>query len=493
MGGLNHNSTNRKVDTRSLNLVPVYKESDFGTFASDEVALVAGNNYEMRAPITLSSGGWRLPTDGSVRISSTNWISNFLTYTNANKPLFNGTNTGDIQIDNCRLFFDSATQNVCDLDGNLSLSATFSLDFSVIRAIAAAGWGNFQQYLTVIFRSSVTNMGDEILFTDCPVFFMFASAVINNSDSSNALLAFESTFPTVTEIVSSQILPFPNESALRISSATQDADSRFTIKDCNTLTSTFSGNLFDPSGLDENDPRIKSRDNFERANSTTVLAARFKPIAPVITDLPAAGATVLVNAVGEWSTDKASRISIDTCGVATVSSKEPVILAFDGNVNCEPASSTKQITMQYFSWLTADVVVTFDNTTNIILETGTPRIAGDRVIFYDTAGTLPAELREDTVYFVVNVNANDFQVSYTSADTPVPFTDDGSGTNSYSVATLISSQPSLPIASNNPRDSIPQGLALLNENDKFGIFMTNEDDAVDVTAKSGYNRAVRVS
>lgn len=73
--------------------------------------------------------------------------------------------------------------------------------------------------------------------------------------------------------------------------------------------------------------------------------------------------------------------------------------------------------------------VTFTNSTNLVNETTHGLTAGTKIIFRNSGGALPAELESNRVYFVINANANDFQVSETSGGSAVTFTDDGTGTS----------------------------------------------------------------
>jgi len=80
--------------------------------------------------------------------------------------------------------------------------------------------------------------------------------------------------------------------------------------------------------------------------------------------------------------------------------------------------------------LYADSVVTFDNTTNIVVLASHGYAAGDGPFtFTNSGGALPAELALLTEYYVgPTVQAGDFEVSLTRGGAAVEFTDDGTGT-----------------------------------------------------------------
>ena len=80
----------------------------------------------------------------------------------------------------------------------------------------------------------------------------------------------------------------------------------------------------------------------------------------------------------------------------------------------------------------ANRIVTFDNTTNTINDTSTPRVDGDIVSFFkELSGTLPPEIDRNLIYFVINKTVNAFQISLTDGGAAVTFTDDGVAPVSY--------------------------------------------------------------
>ena len=78
--------------------------------------------------------------------------------------------------------------------------------------------------------------------------------------------------------------------------------------------------------------------------------------------------------------------------------------------------------------------VTFTNATDLVNRVAHWLVAGDEVRF-TTAGTMPVWLVATQFYYVINANANDFQVSVTKWWTAVNFTTDGSGTITVSKIT----------------------------------------------------------
>ncbi len=85
--------------------------------------------------------------------------------------------------------------------------------------------------------------------------------------------------------------------------------------------------------------------------------------------------------------------------------------------------------------LGSPVTCTFTNGTELVNKVAHGLSNGDRVKFSNSGGALPTGLSNAIIYFVVNKNDDDFQVSLTSGGAAVTFDDDGSGTNSYLVWT----------------------------------------------------------
>ena len=96
----------------------------------------------------------------------------------------------------------------------------------------------------------------------------------------------------------------------------------------------------------------------------------------------------------------------------------------------------------------------------------------------------------DILCFVIGQTTNAFQLSYTLGGSAIAFTDNGTPTNSYAVATEGGSQPIEPIASNNPRTLVPQSLQDVANGDRIFLTVTNHDDVVDLDVIDTYYRVV---
>lgn len=247
--------------------------------------------------------------------------------------------------------------------------------------------------------------------------------------------------------------------------------------------------VWSTKGLDHSDPRVIAVNNPGFPDSTTKIELSVEGNV-VETDIPAAGARVII-ASSDWIATSQERMKLLSPDQSMYTGTEPVSVKLDGNVFLEPASSTKTLSTQFVRHDLARVTVTFTNGTNLINETGHSLLSGQNITFHDNSGTLPAELREDIIYYVINPNANDFQVAYTSGGSAIAFTDNGTGTNSYALADLHGSNPKAPIAANSPQTLVPQALEDIANGDQTFLVVSNEDDAVDITVTDGYYRVAK--
>ena len=207
------------------------------------------------------------------------------------------------------------------------------------------------------------------------------------------------------------------------------------------------------------------------------------------TDIPAAGAHVLVTSAN-WASSELERVTADVTtasgGVVEYIGLDDEKLKVSFSLSIDPASAgTKDLGARLMKICAGATTVTFTNGTNIINETSTPRANGDVVSFYDTAGTLPAELRKDVAYYVVNKATNTFQVSYTAGGSAVAFTDDGTPTNSYKVAILNGIPSTSTVSAGSPQSLTRFGVLAISTGDKAGVVVWNVDDATDLTGHSG--------
>lgn len=254
----------------------------------------------------------------------------------------------------------------------------------------------------------------------------------------------------------------------------------------NSIDLTLGGDVFKSGSKDQTDTSWKFRANANITDSKIKGELIFNGNA-VDTDIPAQNSWVIINSI-IWTSDSLERLTTTNSGIITYIGNEASGLNADANINLEPDLSTHDLSSMFICIDSVNNTVTFDNTTNIIIETSTSRADDDIIIFLDSSGTLPAELRKDVVYFIVNANVDDFQVSYTQGGSAIAFSDDGTPINSYSIATFHGSSPGNSIAANNPRDIVPQALIDVVFGSKIAIAVSNRSASADILVSNAYIR-----
>jgi hypothetical protein len=211
--------------------------------------------------------------------------------------------------------------------------------------------------------------------------------------------------------------------------------------------------------------------------------------------IPVLGAWAITDVVTSYTNDEVERLNLIAAdSLVEYLGLEDAVLLGDANINFEPDSGTsKKLAARFFTLENEEFSVTFTNGTNIVNEVGHGLSNGDIICFRDTAGTLPAELREDILYYIVNAGVDDFQVSYTSGGAAVAFTDDGTPPNEYKIINLHGSVPSNVITNGSPRDVVPHALMAVSTNDKIGIAVshTAATPLIDVTVIDIYIRIAK--
>jgi len=222
---------------------------------------------------------------------------------------------------------------------------------------------------------------------------------------------------------------------------------------------------------------------------STVKAQGYLPLNVLETDIPAQMACVMVNGGTTFTFDSEERLTGATDGGLKYIGLEDTAIIIDGNLNIKPKTATKDLESSVIV-IEADLFeVTFTNGTNIINRVSHGLSNNDTLSFKDTAGTLPAELRKDILYHVVNAATDTFQVSYTNGGAVIAFSDDGTPTNSYYIASISGGTARASISATKSIDVIPQGLINLKTNYQIYLVVRNAIDAVNIIVEYGYLRA----
>ena len=458
----------------AVNTVKVFAASDLPT------TLVADKHYLICAPITITAGNELfLPTTGNIKISSTDRSTNTLTYTGTG-TLFDTATTMDgiFTINNTSFIGNAGTSKLFDLSGSgFARLTTEKVDMDNWGEI-----GNLTDFRGGIVLANVIGMNNLAGLDVVNALFLGAENCFfqNFSDTGYDLFMVDADTDRVSITVTG-VAAQPTEFMMNINSS-------FTGEiQISGVFAVPTGQMFNPAGLDQTSIYVNAHDNSNQPDSTT--AAELTLTGNTLeTDIPAAGAMVEIATTPAWIANDVEQLSPDAAGCTTLLALNPVSLRVDGNVNSEPANASKSLSARIVLLEPALATVTFTNGTNLINETGTALVDDDIISFRANAGTLPAELREDIIYFVVSQLTNSFQVAYTEGGAAITFTDDGSGTNTYRKAELHGSTPTNSIASSNPRDLIPQATVPAMTGSETCIVVINNDDATNITVNQGYQR-----
>lgn len=440
----------------------------------------SGKDYLITAPITVTAGNEStLANSGNILIESTDRTNNTVTYTGTTGTLLNADAiTGSVVFEKINFIGNGSTSRLMNLTASGFPGLT--MDKCNIN-----GWGAVSELDSwgggiAIGKISGSGNASGIFNITNSVFFGVENCFFQNfSDTSSNFFTIDALTSRVAMLLTGVVCQ-PNENVYLINSS-------FTGETIVTTEfGTPTGQLFDSAGLDGTSIYVDVNSASNQPDSDTS-AELFLTSNTATTDIPEAGALVEINVDVNW-TDDSERMTISTDGVATMIGLSTIKLNYSGNINLEPATATKSISVRTVTIVPTEIVVTFTNGTNLINETGTALVDGDNISFRDTEGTLPGEIRADVVYFVISQLTNSFQVAYTSGGSAIVFTDDGSGTNSYKVATLEGATPTNSIGSSSARDLIPQATITMVTGSKGFLAVVNNDDAVDILVNSGYQR-----
>ena len=113
----------------------------------------------------------------------------------------------------------------------------------------------------------------------------------------------------------------------------------------------------------------------------------------------------------------------------------------EGSLKYEQFGVNNEGVVKINGYFPTPISCTFDSSTDIINATAHPMVNNDQVSFKPGTGSLPAEIIEDKVYFVINTTVNTFQISETVAGPVFDFTDNGTaGTVFYDLSSTASKQ-----------------------------------------------------
>jgi hypothetical protein len=461
---------------KGLNVVYVTQEAHFGTVTPGvKIDTIADTTYILNAPVTQTLP-LVIPTSGSFQLLTSNKNKNILTYTGGANAQFQGTNIGTLAILDAALN-GSSTGVLFDIDGGV-ISLKFP-DFNSYDDIGVFENVN-SLYCPGVYFEAISAGLDLI---DCSFCTFTDTLIVTNSGNTFTFFNISGASSGDIQIVTAIMENDSFSSFIHVDGATFPSDHTVNIAASNVL---YRDNFYGSGSIDQTDSRMLLRGNKGSQDSIVTAEANLNNNA-LVTDIPAVDAFVVINGT-TWIAEEESRILVTSNGDAEYIDFRDNSVILDGNVSMSPLTATKELSARFVQLAENRTTVTFTNATNLINETGTALVNGDEIMFRDTAGTLPAELREDIVYFVVNKLTNSFQVAYTAGGSAITFTDDGTPVNSYALATFHGSTPQNSISSLAPKSVTPQALKVIKTGDKVFLTISNKTDAVNVTVRDAFFR-----
>lgn len=172
-------------------------------------------------------------------------------------------------------------------------------------------------------------------------------------------------------------------------------------------------------------------------------------------------------------------------GVITHTGTETITANVTATISLEPVTGINIIMGCYVAHIEVDTYgVTYTNGTNIINRAG-HALLDDMSIRLTSDGTLPAEIREDQFYWVVNATTNTFQISRTKGGAVHTFTDDGTGTHYYALGEYIEySEVTDATSTNSPGNISIKAKILWKPGAKIQVMTDNHDTTSNILATS---------
>lgn len=395
-------------------------------------------------------------------------------------------------------------ESLFDTSGGVSGSFTAVADGSVSLGIASVspngdGRARFTlssgdvfvgQIVTISNYITNTDYNDTLVVLDVPVAGTFVVDVDFGTDEAGGqldsnVLTLTDTGTSITEGASATI---STDNALTYDGGENVFNVQANSFQINGVFDGTATGTWDTSPLDQKSPNILAFNNPGAADSAVTAEVSFTGNS-AITNIPAAGANVFINAPS-FSVTSTERLKTDSDGGVIYFGLEPVPTINDGNVYMEPETATKNLSCQFVNVDSIRVPCTFNAANDAITTDSAHGLnVNDTVTLRYTEGLIDTALRNDIVYYVLSVlSPTEFTVSYTAGGALIPLVGGSSGNTSYAKALLKGSRPQTPIAQNNPRTLVPQAIEFLSTGDIPNVVVSNEEDAVNIKVVNHYYR-----
>ncbi len=467
-----------------FNIKYVSTKSDFPTPSGGIITLAPNTKYVLVSSVSLGTDSIT-PASGSVNVITSDTTSgNSLSYTGTGAMFVDSALTGSLFITQIQI--TTPNGSVCNIQ-DTTLSGTGTILFETMQFILCASMGTVTNVRYIAFFSQEVLCGQGWVFTDNDsVTYTHMNNQFGLNIPGTTLMEFNGNMGAISL----------NDNFFSVNSN----ETLFDIKASSTTTGAVvvstqvelvaaGATKFAASSKDQEDPFWTYNSNPGLPDST-ISSEGYLTGNVNVTVIPTVNSWVIIEANG-WTNELSERFNINSEGIGTYTGIEDATIELNGNIGPDPVLSNKELSARFCNIHSHDdLIVTFDNTTNTVLEAGTVRVNGDQVSFINTAGTLPIGLEEKEIYFVGNVIAGtSFNLYYEDTlSTLVTFTDNGAGTNSYNYTELRGSDPQQNIVSNVPRDLAPTALVNVETGDQIAVCLQNRSDAVNINCTKAYYR-----
>ena len=309
-----------------------------------------------------------------------------------------------------------------------------------------------------------------------------AGLSITGTNQATTFLSWEGVANGLIDIVSYGPTIYGNEHALNFDSGT--TFNEVTAHGCTVClggTATID-NVFESGSENQKTGGFKFTGNTNIPDSTVSARIGFQD-STTETVIDQTEVPVRVN--GTYIDGFEERTSYTSNGVITYIGAETITASVRSYISLEPVTGVTVLMGGYIAKTESDTYeVTFTNATNVVDRVG-HGLANDTSIRFSTDGTLPAEIRDDQFYWVINTAADTFQISNTEGGAAHTFTDDGTGTHYYSLGEYIdSSEVTATPSSNAPGNLVVEALVELSTGDKIEAFVDNHDTTSNILVTS---------
>jgi len=453
------------------NIVYTNTIDDFPADVAGVITFEDGKEYWLNNAI-VTDKRFAVATGESATLRSIDTTSHFLVYTGVG-TMFSGTNIEKFIFNNAAVSCPNGT--LMDFDGGSDVTSFVWFGGGVIADCDSLGSLNDIAYYHT--TGTVIDCGQGLTLTDMTGVAIFQQRFENWKNEANSVFITIAGDNGNVTISNSFLETDSNEKALDIKAAS-------TVTGGSVSNVTFvKDRIFASGSKDQTDTYWKFSDNPFQPDSRTIAQIGFQDNTAEVT-IDQTGVPIKVNSAS-FSEDFAERFTTTSGGTVTYTGLESVITDVMAHLTMRPVSGVNIELGCYVGITRADIeTVTFTNATDKVNQTAHGLANGTSIRFSNSGGALPAEIRDDQFYYVVNTATNDFEISSTLGGAALDFTDDGTGTNSYALGGLVASSEGESTSSSTRVESFgTQSLVQLDTGDSVEIFVDNHDTTSNIVVK----------